>query len=55
MRPVDVADMRGDPDRLRRTTGWRPSIPLDQTLADVLDYWLTVTPAANGEIRGTLS
>ena len=36
VRPVDVADMRGDPARLRAATGWVPRIPLDQTLADVL-------------------
>jgi GDP-4-dehydro-6-deoxy-D-mannose reductase len=44
IRPVDVADVRGDPTRVQQATGWSPSIPLDQTLADVLDYWRTVTP-----------
>jgi GDP-4-dehydro-6-deoxy-D-mannose reductase len=44
MRPVDVADVRGDPTRVQQATGWSPSIPLDQTLADVLDYWRNVTP-----------
>ena len=39
VRPVDVPDMRGDPTRLQRETGWQPVVPLDQTLADVLDYW----------------
>lgn len=36
-RPVDVPVLRGDNSRLRTATGWTPMIPLDQTLADVLD------------------
>jgi GDP-4-dehydro-6-deoxy-D-mannose reductase len=36
MRPVDVPVLRGDPARIQAATGWRPEIPLDQTLADVL-------------------
>jgi len=36
LRPADVPALRGDPARLTADTGWRPEIPLDQTLADVL-------------------
>jgi GDP-4-dehydro-6-deoxy-D-mannose reductase len=36
-RPVDLPVLRGDPSRLRAATGWEPTIPLDQTLADLLD------------------
>jgi GDP-4-dehydro-6-deoxy-D-mannose reductase len=39
VRPVDTPVLRGDPARLREATGWEPAIPLDQTLADVLDDW----------------
>lgn len=39
VRPVDVPVLRGDPGRLRASTGWRPEIPLDQTLRDVIEYW----------------
>ena len=38
-RPVDVPVMRGDPSKLETTTGWRPKIALDRTLADVLEEW----------------
>jgi GDP-4-dehydro-6-deoxy-D-mannose reductase len=38
-RPVDTPVLRGDPSRLQAATGWSPSIPLEQTLADVLDDW----------------
>jgi len=39
VREVDVPVLVGDGSRLRADTGWRPRIPLDQTLADVLAYW----------------
>jgi len=39
MRPVEVPVLRGDPGRLMAATGWKPEIPLDDTLADVLAYW----------------
>ena len=39
LRPVDVAEVRGDPSKLHGATGWRPEVPLEQTLDDLLDYW----------------
>ncbi len=36
LRPVDVPVLVGDATRLRELTGWRPEIPLEQTLAEVL-------------------
>ena len=39
VRPVEVPVLRGDPTRLVDATGWKPEVPLDQTLADVLAYW----------------
>jgi GDP-4-dehydro-6-deoxy-D-mannose reductase len=38
-RPADVPVLRGDATRLREATGWRPTIPLEQTLHDMLDDW----------------
>jgi GDP-4-dehydro-6-deoxy-D-mannose reductase len=38
-RPNDAPILVGDNRRLVRTTGWHPSIPLDQTLDDLLDDW----------------
>ncbi len=35
-RQVETPVLRGDPTKLRETTGWEPEIPLAQTLADVL-------------------
>jgi GDP-4-dehydro-6-deoxy-D-mannose reductase len=39
LRPNDIPVLLGNPARLQTETGWRPSIPLAQTLSDLLDYW----------------
>jgi GDP-4-dehydro-6-deoxy-D-mannose reductase len=39
LRPVDVDVLVGDAAKFRRLTGWRPEIPLERTLGDLLDYW----------------
>jgi GDP-4-dehydro-6-deoxy-D-mannose reductase len=36
MRPVEIPILLGDPSKLAALTGWRPEIPLEQTLAEVL-------------------
>jgi GDP-4-dehydro-6-deoxy-D-mannose reductase len=38
MRSSDLAVVCGDPSRLRAATGWEPSIPLEQTLRDALEF-----------------
>jgi GDP-4-dehydro-6-deoxy-D-mannose reductase len=37
LRPVDVPVLRGDNSKIRAATGWSPEIPIEQTLADLLD------------------
>ena len=39
VRPVDLSLLSGDAGRLTTLTGWRPQIPLRQSLADVLVDW----------------
>jgi len=39
LRPHDAPDLRGSNERLTAATGWRPEIPLDQTVRDTLDWW----------------
>jgi GDP-4-dehydro-6-deoxy-D-mannose reductase len=41
VRPIDLPLLLGDAGRLRALTGWKPQIPLEQSLADVLAYWRT--------------
>jgi GDP-4-dehydro-6-deoxy-D-mannose reductase len=38
-RPVDIPVLVGDNAKLRAATGWSPTIPIEQTLADVLADW----------------
>jgi GDP-4-dehydro-6-deoxy-D-mannose reductase len=39
MRPSDNPVVLGNAERLARDTGWTPTIPIEQTLQDLLDYW----------------
>jgi GDP-4-dehydro-6-deoxy-D-mannose reductase len=39
MRPSDVPILKGDFSKFSKKTGWKPEIPFDQTLKDILNYW----------------
>jgi GDP-4-dehydro-6-deoxy-D-mannose reductase len=39
VRAHDVPEIRGSAARLHTATGWEPSIPLEQTVADALESW----------------
>jgi GDP-4-dehydro-6-deoxy-D-mannose reductase len=39
MRPSDVEFLIGDATRFCAKTGWKPEIPFEQTLADLLAFW----------------
>ncbi len=39
VRPSDVAILVGDNQKFSKQTGWAPTIPLKQTLVDLLNYW----------------
>jgi len=41
LRPSDNPVVLGDSGRIRRALGWQPTVPLDQSLEDVLDDWRT--------------
>jgi GDP-4-dehydro-6-deoxy-D-mannose reductase len=45
-RPNDAPVLLGDGARIREELGWTPSIPLEQTVDDLLDYWRSRTAAA---------
>ena len=44
VRAHEVMEVRGSAQRLREATGWEPRIPLEQTLADTVEWW-------RGELR----
>jgi len=39
VRPIDIPLQVCDSSKLRKLTGWKPKIPIKQTLSDLLDYW----------------
>jgi GDP-4-dehydro-6-deoxy-D-mannose reductase len=39
MRPSDVEILFGNCSKFKRKTGWKPTIPFERTLEDLLDYW----------------
>ncbi len=39
LRPSDTPVISADIAKIRRDTGWKPEIPLEDTLADVMAYW----------------
>ena len=43
IRPTDEKIIVGDISKLRRDTGWKQEIPMEQTVADMLEYWRRYT------------
>ncbi len=39
LRPSDVPLLEGDAGEFMSDTGWKPEIPMDKTLQDLLDFW----------------
>jgi GDP-4-dehydro-6-deoxy-D-mannose reductase len=39
MRPSDVELLLGDPTKLEQQTGWKPQVPFEKTMEDLLNYW----------------
>lgn len=39
LRPTDEKIIVGDVTKLKKDTGWKQNIPIEQTIADMLDYW----------------
>jgi len=45
LRPSDVPVLLGDHSKFTDRTGWKPSIPFEQTLSDMLEFWRRAEPA----------
>jgi GDP-4-dehydro-6-deoxy-D-mannose reductase len=39
LRPSDVEVLLGDCSKFREQTGWKPEIPFEKTMLDLLNYW----------------
>lgn len=46
LRPVDLKVLRGDNTKISERTGWSPSIPIEQTLEDLLEFWRQIPESA---------
>jgi GDP-4-dehydro-6-deoxy-D-mannose reductase len=38
-RPADANYIRGNNSKIKDVTGWRPEIPIETTLQDLLAFW----------------
>ncbi|MEW6069739.1 MAG: GDP-mannose 4,6-dehydratase [Candidatus Thermoplasmatota archaeon] len=45
LRPADEPVIMGDNSKLRRDCNWKPKIPIEKTLKDILEYWRNVYKA----------
>ena len=45
LRPSDVPILRGSAEKIEKAVGWRPTIALEKTLTDLLDYWRQRLPS----------
>jgi GDP-4-dehydro-6-deoxy-D-mannose reductase len=54
MRPSDVRLLWANVDKFKSATGWEPTIPFEQTMADLLEYWRDRVrqSIASGDSRG---
>jgi GDP-4-dehydro-6-deoxy-D-mannose reductase len=50
LRPSDVPRLEGDASKLREATGWKPQIPFEQTLSDLIEYWRVQLPDCGSEL-----
>jgi GDP-4-dehydro-6-deoxy-D-mannose reductase len=56
VRPVDTPRIEGSASALTEATQWRPSYSLDQTLRDVVDYWLSADdPSSSAGLKRPLT
>jgi Nucleoside-diphosphate-sugar epimerases len=44
LRPFEQKRVVASIKKLQRDTGWKPDIPIEKTLKDILDYWREVIP-----------
>ena len=45
LRPSDVTLQIPSTEKFRGQTGWKPAIPFEKTMTDLLDYWRAMTKA----------
>lgn len=51
LRPQDAPVLIGDATRLRDVTGWKPAIPFERMIDDLLEYWRAVVDGSAKPVR----
>ncbi len=41
-RPSDIPELRADASKFRQATGWKPEVPFEKTLENLLEYWRNI-------------
>ncbi len=49
VRPNEAEQVCGDPRKLFGATGWRPEIPMEKTVSDLLEYWRARATSENAQ------
>lgn len=50
LRPSDIPLLHGSAEKFTKLTGWQPTIPFQQTMRDLLDYWREKVSRIKGPI-----
>ena len=40
LRPEELNDLKGDPTKLKKHTGWKPTYTFETMLDEMIEYWL---------------
>jgi GDP-D-mannose dehydratase len=40
LRPEELTDLKGDPSKLMKATGWKPTYTFETMLDEMISYWL---------------
>jgi GDP-D-mannose dehydratase len=39
LRPEELTDLKGDPSKLMKATGWKPTYTFETMLDEMIEYW----------------
>ena len=48
LRPEELNDLKGDPSKLKITTGWQPKYNFETMIDEMVDYWIKFYEDTNG-------
>jgi GDPmannose 4,6-dehydratase len=48
LRPEELNDLKGDPSKLKKHTGWEPEYTFETMIDEMVDYWMNFYEDQNG-------